>query len=470
MKNQAIETYLHSKVEYDGTLYFLIKNLNDGKKRLVVQGNLTDFQGVKSSEFPGLVCDLTNENAVVLKSRLAWLNPVPLGLKKSFGFGDRLGLATPGHIEALNGLDIAPIFAQQSVRENARTNRTPRQVIIDAMWGIFQAGWRKPWGADADHIKLPELLTDFIDAGYSFYTVDPGDHVNHHADSYSLDELREKVKDAPWKGLSTSLQQIYQDWVDKTISLVGITFTEHTVLKALVKYGNAIVHAKVVYEALRQRLGGQEFDFEVSVDETDSPTTVEEHFFIAHELKRIGVRWTSLAPRFVGRFEKGVDYIGNLVEFEASLKGHVKVAEYFGTYKISLHSGSDKFSVYPLFNQLTHGMLHVKTAGTSYLEALRMIALQEPTLFDEIFAFSKGRYEQDKVSYHVSANLSSIPSVLSARSQYLDEFNSRQVFHVTYGSVLAQFKSEIYAALIEHEDVYQDLLASHFRHHLSLIS
>lgn len=462
--------YPQSKVEQNGTTFFLVKEHSDGKKKLVVQGKNTGFEGVNSDEFSGLICDISDENAAALMGRLDWLNPVPVGLKKSFGFGDRLGWATPGHIEALDGLDIAPIFAQQSVRENARTNRTPQQVVLEAMWGIFQSGWKKPWGADADHIKLPELLTDFVNAGYTFFTVDPGEHVNHHADGYSLDELRQAANDLPWSELSTSLQQITQDWLGKTIPSVGIGFSEQTVLKALVKYGKAILHAKVVYEALRDKVGKNDFDFEVSVDETDSPTTVEEHFFIAHELKRLKVRWTSLAPRFVGRFEKGVDYIGNMSEFEASLQGHVKVADYFGTYKISLHSGSDKFSVYPLFNQYTRGMLHVKTAGTSYLEALRMIALKEPALFDEIFEFSKARYEQDKVSYHVSADLSAIPSTLPARNEYLDEFNSRQVFHVTYGSVLAKFNGEIFNALNLHEDVYKELLASHFKHHLSLIS
>lgn len=463
-------TYPKSMVDYEGTKYDLCRENNSGVKKLVVKGKTSGFHGIKSPEVDGLVCDLNDENAIVLKARLPWLNPVPLGLKKSFGFGDRLGLATPGHIDALNGLEIQPIFAQQSVRENARTNRSASSVLFDAVWGIFQSGWKKPWGADADHIKLPELLDGFVQAGYTFYTVDPGDHVVHQADHYSLDQLREQMNGVPWSALATTLQQIRRDWIDKDIPSIGIRFTEQSLLRALVKYGNAIVHARMVFEALRTKLGSDDFDFEVSVDETDSPTSVEEHFFIAHELRRIGVRWTSLAPRFVGRFEKGVDYIGDLKEFEESLNRHAKVADFFGTYKISLHSGSDKFSVYTLVNQYTHGMLHVKTAGTSYLEALRVVALKQPDLFDEIFAFSKSRYLQDKVSYHVSAELEKIPKNLPKRSQYLDEFNSRQVFHVTYGSVLAQFKSQIYQVLRLNEVVYDQVLASHFNHHLSLIS
>src|SRR5512139_462452 len=103
----------------------------------------------------------------------------PLHLTSSFGFGDRLGLATPGHIEAVRGTAIAPIFAQQSVRENSRTGRTPQQVLDEAMWGAFQEGWREPWGADADHLKTTGDVDTFVAAGYTFFTVDPGECVDN---------------------------------------------------------------------------------------------------------------------------------------------------------------------------------------------------------------------------------------------------------------------------------------------------
>ena len=93
------------------------------------------------------------------------------------------------------------------------------------------------------------------------------------------------------------------------------------------------------------------------------------------ELLRLGVKFVSLAPRFVGRFEKGVDYIGDLALFEAELAQHAAVQKHFGNYKISIHSGSDKFSIYPLFAKYTEGKVHLKTAGTSYLEALRVMAI-----------------------------------------------------------------------------------------------
>src|SRR5512143_2606445 len=107
----------------------------------------------------------------------------PLGLSPSFGFGDRLGLATPGHIAAVRGTLFAPIFVQQSVRENARTGRTPQQVMDDARRAVEAAHWDAPAGADADHLKTPDDLPPFVEAGYTLYTVDPGEHVDNGADT-----------------------------------------------------------------------------------------------------------------------------------------------------------------------------------------------------------------------------------------------------------------------------------------------
>jgi hypothetical protein len=107
----------------------------------------------------------------------------PLGLSPSFGFGDRLGLATPGHIAAVTGTSLLPIFAQQSVRENARTGRTPRDVIEDAKRAVDAAGWDGPWGADADHLKTVDDLPAFVEAGYTMFTIDPGALVDNAADT-----------------------------------------------------------------------------------------------------------------------------------------------------------------------------------------------------------------------------------------------------------------------------------------------
>src|SRR5690606_26513671 len=133
-----------------------------------------------------------------LREALPYLAPRPLGLAKSIGCGDRLGLATPGHVKALEafGRDraaMAFIPAQQSIRENARTGRTPRQVLDDAMWGVFRSGWRHGYGADADHLKTADDIDSCAAAGYTFFTIDPGAHVDNGAERYSASELDERI-------------------------------------------------------------------------------------------------------------------------------------------------------------------------------------------------------------------------------------------------------------------------------------
>ncbi len=389
----------------------------------------------------------------------------PLGLSPSFGFGDRLGLATPGHIAAVRGTNFAPVFAQQSVRENARTGRSPQQVLDDAQRAVDLAGWDAPWGADADHLKSVEDIPPFVEAGYTFFTVDPGEYVDNAANSDPLDVLKQKIAGFNWDELSAVYlnQNGEQPWG---------RFEAESLMRATVKYGRAIRHAALMYSRLSQMKA--EFDFEVSVDETDSPTTALEHFFIANELARQGVRFTSLAPRFIGRFEKGVDYIGDLNALDVELAKHAAVTAHFGTYKLSLHSGSDKFSVYPLIAKHWGDRIHVKTAGTSYLEALRVLAKLEPGLFLKIYALGRERYEADRRTYHVSARLEKLPAApeqpaVSDLPALLDDFHAREVLHVTFGSALAQFGAQIKSALVNHAHAYRAALESHFKKHLALL-
>jgi hypothetical protein len=382
-----------------------------------------------------------------------------LSLTPSFGFGDRLGLATPGHIAAAKGTYFAPIFAQQSVRENARTGRTPQQVLDDAQRAVEAAHWDAPWGADADHLKSPDDLPPFVAAGYTFYTVDPSEYVDNAADADPLPVLQQKAKELNWDELSVL-------YLNGKCEAVFATFDTETLLRAAVKYGKAVRHTVGMYRRLS--LMKDEFDFEISVDETDSPTTPLEHFFIASELTRLGVRFTSLAPRFIGRFEKGVDYLGDLAALDAEMAKHAAVTAHFGTYKLSLHSGSDKFSVYPLIARHWGERVHIKTAGTSYLEALRVLARLEPGLFNEIYAFSRQHYEADRRTYHVSAQLEKLPEC-GDLSALLDDFHAREVLHVTFGSVLAQFGAQLKAALERHLDAYHEGLRVHFQKHLRFL-
>jgi hypothetical protein len=180
------------------------------------------------------------------------------------------------------------------------------------------------------------------------------------------------------------------------------------------------------------------------------------------------VRFTSLAPRFIGRFEKGVDYIGDLAALDAEMARHAAVTAHFGTYKLSLHSGSDKFSVYPLVVKHWGSRLHVKTAGTSYLEALRALAVTEPDLFKRVWLLGLANYATDRATYHVSADVEKVTNGLSLPA-LLDDFHAREILHVTFGSALGQFGTEIKAALVKHADVYNANLQKHFRKHLDLL-
>jgi tagaturonate epimerase len=166
-----------------------------------------------------------------------------------------------------------------------------------------------------------------------------------------------------------------------------------------------------------------------------------------------------------------VDYIGDIGEFETSFALHAAVARAFGPYKLSLHSGSDKFSIYPVVARLAKGYVHLKTAGTSYLEALRTLALVDPDLFRQIFAFAVQRYPEDRAGYHVSAEIALLPRIdqLPDRSltDLLENFHAREVLHVTYGSVLndPQLRPALFSTLSADLEKYHRLVEAHFDRH-----
>jgi hypothetical protein len=419
------------------------------------------------------------ENAAALRDFLPFLVAQPLGLRKSAGCGDRLGLATPGHIRAFRSSftsekRVAPIFAQQSIRENDRTGRTPQEVMDDAMWGVFQEGWRSGFGADADHLKTTVDVDVCAAAGYTFYTIDPGEYVDNEANYAPLERLQEKAAQLPWETLETTWATL-QDRLTKTpidLGDFGLTISQEELLRAAAKYGRAVAHTAMMHRHLAGEMGARPFELEMSVDETETVTTLAEHVYIVSELGRLGVRWVSLAPRYVGEFEKGADYIGDLGEFERSFARHFAVAQTFGPYKLSIHSGSDKFSIYPLAARVAGELVHLKTAGTSYLEALRAIAQLEPSLFREIVAFAVERYPADRASYHVSAEIAKMPPVDSLSdgklTTLLDDFHAREILHVTFGSVLNNpaFRERFFATLRGHEETYYAMLERHFQKHL----
>jgi len=405
-------------VAYGGAEWGLARDA--GAIRLVVLAPcgsplVADLEGERS-EHAGralVVGPASAANAQALRRQFAWLVARPIGLKTSIGLGDRLGLATPGHIRALRaaGPDLGAIFAQQSIREMSRTNRTPQQVIDAATFGVFEEGWQAGVGADADHLKESGDTDRCLAAGFTFFTFDPGAFVQTDTGTATPAMIGAARAALPWQELEDSPASLRARYLGRRFDLDGtfVTFDEDSLSRAAVKYGGAVAHVTAMYRHLARVSADRPFEVEVSVDETDDPTSHAEHVYVASELRRLGVRWVSLAPRFVGQFEKGVDYIGDVRRFESHLAGHAAIARALGPYKLSLHSGSDKFSIYPIVAEHARGLVHVKTAGTSYLEALRTIAAIDPALFRDVYVLARQRYETDRTSYHVSARLDRAP-------------------------------------------------------------
>jgi hypothetical protein len=446
-------------------------------KLAILETEVGDWQGehIPKNTHSLVIAPKTPHNTALLRKRLPWLNPGLLGLRTSAGMGDRLGWATPGHIRAVRsvGGKIAPIFAQQSIREMNRTGRTAQQVVDDAVWGIFQESWQDGFGADADHLKTEADIDTCLQAGFTFYTIDPGEHVDNRAEDASLSTLRELAA-----LLNEDVSPEASGLLGKSINIEGhkLVFNEAQLLKAAVKYGKAVAHVARMYHHLIDRAGSHPVELEVSVDETEQPTSMLEHAYIASELKRLGVNWVSLAPRYCGHFPKGVDYIGDPQAFEADIARHAAVARHFGPYKLSLHSGSDKFSVYEAAMRQTHGLVHLKTAGTSYLEALRTIAEQDVNFFKEIYRFARERYTVDRVSYDVFGELKNAPHPEQVTNwpALLDQFDARQILHVTFGSVLNErdpeghfrFYSDFARIIKSNRERYASNLERHFIKHL----
>lgn len=385
------------------------------------------------------------------------------------------------------GVGIAPIFPQQSIREMTRTSRTPQQVMDDALHGAAAAGWTQLIGADADHLKTPADVDATAAVGFTFFTIDPSGFVDQQADNYTESELRTKFAalagEVPWisqyQGQKISLP------TGSTIDL-----NEAACLRAAVKYGRAVNQAVELSDHIQhvQTAHQRPWEIELSVDETDQPTTLAEHYIIADQCLSRGMKLVSLAPRFIGDFEKGVDFKGDLKALDKSLQDHAAVAKLLGPYKLSLHSGSDKLSMYGLLAQATGGLFHVKTAGTSYLEALRCVLRHDAKLFSEIVRFARGRYNTDKATYHVSATLETVPpleqisSLETVEAVYLERWSDvphgrgfsapgRQILHCTFGSVLTDptLGPQVKQLLREHPATYTEILREHFVRHLEAL-
>lgn len=463
------EAYEASLVSHGGAQYWLERTASG--KELVVQGadaaTLDAFTG--RSEGDVFRAPVSAENALALRETLPWLKPRLWGLEPTAGTGDRLGLCTPGHVQAFQQVPgVNPVFAQQSTREMGRTHRSARNVLDDATWGTFQGGWTGGVGADSDHQKQEESLTECAEAGYVFYTIDPGDEMD--MDAHDADEatVRAKAEALDWSVLDTSLSDALARYAGKSFDLESgaLTISEEDVYRTFAKSGGALKRGMELIEHVRSL--GVPHEFEFAVDETARITTHAEHAILVSELTRRGVELASFAPRWVGQFEKGVEYIGSRDALAHDVRVHAEIARALGPYKLSLHSGSDKFSIYPLFAEETRGLHHLKTAGTSWVEALRVVAAKDPALLREILAESLASFEVNRHSYHLSCDPARIPA--NPSDDQLDDLvtaiDSRQVMHVGYGPVLEKYGAQIKQILVDNEEMLYEVIREHFVKHL----
>lgn len=459
-------------------LLFTISEKGDESTSREFEGETIMIQGSERVK----KCLLTRHNSLALQKIFPFTRPTTVGLRNSFGFGDRLGLANAGHLRALKGYDFVPMLAQQSVRELARTQRTPEEVIDAAVWAVFQEGYKSGFGADADHLKTTEDVDRFVKAGFTMFTIDPSDRIVKGVTELSQKELSKRLAALPWNEFGETERDLLARYEERTIELGGgysICATKREVHEACLKYVAAITNVKRIYNYLKTKHVSHDCEIEVSIDETDTITTHFEHFLIVSELKRLGVTFVSLAPRFVGEFEKGIDYKGDIELFKDHFARHSAIAGHFGFYKISFHSGSDKFRIYEAVSAMKRTHIHVKTAGTSYLEALKVVAIKDAGLFREVLDHALRVFDNERRSYFVSADM----EMIKRGDQYEDDelvglFDSndvRQVLHVAYGRVLTDkteksrylFRDRIYECLKKNEDLHYKLLAEHFARHLS---
>ena len=463
------------------TLFFTCRDEQNRTKYIVKICTLAD----EFLDFPGVaeVIDgyriatsaLTHELACFLRQHFPFTAPISLkGKDATIGTGDRLGVANPAHIRAVRDYDIFPVLAQQSIRELNFTKRTYDEVLDAATFAVFQEGYEEGYGFDGDHLKKIDEITMALKSGATMITLDLSEVMNAKAANWSAETLQKAYQQLP----AAEIARVESTYLNKTFTLkdgTALCFDALELHRCCVMYLEAIGFAKQVYDLLVEKRGEGNFDFEMSIDETEAPTVPQHHLFIINELIYNGVVVESLAPRFIGEFQKAIDYIGDLQEFEKQFNVHCQIAKTYGNYKVSIHSGSDKFSAYPAIGKWTAGRLHVKTAGTSWLEAVRVLAMKEPALYREIHQVALDSYQEALKFYHITADFSKIAPLNQTTDQelpeYLNQPESRQLIHIIYGFVMQNpvLRQKLYDALFLHEDLHYKLIRDHINKHVRLL-
>jgi hypothetical protein len=469
MNYSGFDVYEQSihRTQVEGAATEVCMAKDGGGDFLVIAGKNPCFTGEAAADGK-IKAPLSHENANVLRRVFPFTAPSRVLRKdRSFGLGDRLGIAAPGHIKLFARYDAYPVFAQQSIRELNLTNRTYEDVLDSASFAVFREDFQKGWGADGDHLKTVKDVEYALSLGFTMITLDCSDHIKTSVTESNAPTLPEKYK---------------TKYLGKQFDIgegISLSFTEAELKTIVAIYGEAITFAVDMYNRFL-RDGKYEADFEISIDETATPTTPLQHYFVACELIDAGVSFATMAPRFCGEFQKGIDYIGDLGQFEKEITVHAVIARHF-KYKLSIHSGSDKFSVFPSIGRECRGVFHVKTAGTNWLEAMRVIALVDPALYREVHKYALSAFDEARKYYHVTTDLAKIPHVDSLSDAELpglfENNDSRQLIHITYGLILNNknpdgsfaFKDRLYRLWRQREEVYAQALERHIGKHLDLL-
>jgi hypothetical protein len=474
---EDVQVYPNSFQQTRDVKVLMIKQ--NGLKQIIAVGTgglYTDLQGDEADGYKR--CELTHENRLVLNRYFDFTVPKAFGKQvATIGLGDRLGLAGPGHIKTVQGRGIKPILAQQSIRELNLTGRDYKQVVDAACYAAFQEGYKDGFGADGDHLKLEEDIQMALDLGFTMLTLDCSDKIDNNVEGKDEHSILNQ-----YSKLSQQTRTYFENkYLNKTFKMGEhtITFEPLNLMKNVLIYNEAVQYMIKIYEDYIKK-AGRTIDFEISIDETLTPTAPESHFFVAQELSDQQVDIFSMAPRFCGEFQKGIDYIGDIEQFEKELALHAAISDHFG-YKLSIHSGSDKFSVFPMIGKYTKGRFHVKTAGTNWLEAIRTVATVSPDLYRRMHQYALDHFEEAAAYYHVTTDITKIKPLAEVSDQqlpeYMDEDNARQLIHITYGILLqaknekgaSLFKDEFYNSLSDEEAAYENALIKHIGKHLDLL-
>jgi hypothetical protein len=316
--------------------------------------------------------------------------------KYTFGSGDRFAHQGRAQLQAIVearklGLEVHPTW-NKSNREHTIVKSRPDDLRAEADAAVAALGWTEAYYVDADHIGLKTV--DAFIAASDFYTLDVADFTGKPASEESLAKFIENTRKYLGSIAIPGIAQPFQ-------------LTREIVRATAEKFLLATQEAGAIYRHIAEKKGAENFITEVSVDETDTPQTPVELFLILAMLAGEGVPAQTIAPKFTGRFNKGVDYVGDLAQFEKEFDEDLCVIAFAirefnlpATLKLSVHSGSDKFSLYPIINRLVKkhdAGLHVKTAGTTWLE--EVIGLAESggdalTIAKDVYAGAYGRFDE----------------------------------------------------------------------------